>query len=116
MTDTEPVEDATPEDDESQGRVQMRETKPTLVSDGAGGQKVVDVPVSQPEGPQVRYTGRATKRILGPDDWERVGVDDTDHKVYVWDITNAKMIPKSEFSPKQLAYLSIDDRFTIDED
>lgn len=88
-----------------------RTSKPVSQDDGTV--KMQEMP--PPDGPQVYYIGPATRRILTPEDWERVGVDDVEHKTYVWDISNSKMIPKKDFSPKQLAYLTVDDRFEIEE-
>lgn len=90
----------------------LRKTVPVPKNDGTVGYQ----PVPQPEGPQVRYVGMATRRILTPVDWERVGVDDTEHKTFVWDLTNAKQIDRSEFSEKQLEYLRSDDRFEVEGD
>jgi hypothetical protein len=90
----------------------LRKTVPYAKEDGTVGQK--DVP--QPEGPQVKYIGPATRRVLTPEDWERVGVDDTEHETYEWNLKNAKMIPRDQFSEKQLAYLRTDDRFSVEGD
>lgn len=90
--------------------MRVRQAKPVSQPDGT----VAYEPVEQPEGPQVRYVGLASRRVLTPEDWERVGVDDTEHKTYVWDIKNAMMIPLSEFSAKQIEYLKLDDRFVVD--
>lgn len=88
-----------------------RTSKPVSQEDGSV--KMEEMP--PPDGPQVYYIGPATRRILTPEDWKNVGVEDTDHKTYVWDIDNSKMIPKAEFSPQQLDYLTRDDRFEIEE-
>ena len=89
-----------------------RTSKPIVKDDGSVGQE--EIP--ELEGPQVRYVGTANRRILAPEDWERVGVDDTDHKTYIWEISNSKSLPKKGFSPKQLDYLRVDGRFEIDEE
>jgi hypothetical protein len=102
-------EDAVPEADSG---TSLRKTTPYAKDDGTVGEK--DVP--QPKGPQIKYVGPATRRVLTPEDWERVGVDDTDHKRYEWNLKNAKMIPRSEFSDKQLDYLRLDDRFVVEGD
>lgn len=115
--DTAPVpgtEDST-EPSADGGGMSKRTSIPVAPADKDQPVTYEDVP-QEDTGPQVRYTGPATKRILGPDDWETVGVDDTDHKTYVWDLSNAKQIAKSEFSPKQLAYLKRDNRFVVEGD
>lgn len=89
-----------------------RTTKPVAQGDGS----VKDEPIPELEGPQVRYDGTATRRILGPADWKTLGVDDTEHNTFVWDLSNSKSLPRSQFSPQQLDYLRIDGRFQIDEE
>jgi hypothetical protein len=89
-----------------------RTTKPVSQPDGT----VKEESIPELEGPQVRYDGPATRRILGPDDWKVLGVDDTEHKTFVWDLDNSKSLPKEQFSPQQLDYLRVDGRFQIDED
>jgi hypothetical protein len=98
-------------DTEQTTGTRRRTSKPVAQADGS----VKNEEVPELEGPQVRYVGQATRRILTPKDWENVGVDDTEHKTYVWELSNSKMIPKSDFSEKQLAYLMIDDGFEIEE-
>ena len=97
---------------EEQPSTRLRQTTPYPKENGTVG--YTDVP--QPTGPQVRYVGPATRRILTEADWERVGVDDTEHKTYVWDMSNAKQMDKSLFSPKQLEYLEKDNRFVVESD
>lgn len=89
-----------------------RSTKPVAQPDGT----VKEEPIPELEGPQVRYDGTATRRILGPKDWETLGVDDTEHKMFIWDLSNSKSLQKSLFSPQQLDYLRVDGRFQIDEE
>ena len=50
----------------------------------------------------VEYTGQATRRILVPEDWERVGLSGEKN---VWGMHNAFKIPVSDFTKDQLDYL-----------
>lgn len=98
-------------DDAQALTTRRRTSKPVAQADGS----VKEEAIPELEGPQVQYIGPASRRILGPDDWETLGISDADHKKYVWDLSNSKCIRKSEFSPQQLDYLRVDGRFQIDE-
>jgi len=60
----------------------------------------------------VKYIGTSDVRIIRREDWDAVGDDDHDERV--WSATNRWQIGVDKFSDAALAYLSeVDDEFVI---
>ena len=62
------------------------------------------------QGPFVKYVGPASSRKITPSQWGSLQIPLRDkNKVYVWSVSNDKMIESDEFTDEQLDYLLIDD-------
>jgi hypothetical protein len=63
-------------------------------------------------GPMVRWVGGAGERRIEAEDWDRKGIE---ADAVVWDHSNNRAIPKSEFTEDQLRVLSGEPGFVIEE-
>lgn len=66
---------------------------------------------SKPKSKFVVYTGDATRRILSPEDWERVGLKGENN---VWGFHNSFRVPAEDFTNDQIEYLTkTDGKFKV---
>ncbi len=64
------------------------------------------------DGPWIEYTGVATVRRMGPEEWAAANINSQDY--FEWNYLNHKRIPRKVFTDEQLQYLlRVDDRFRL---